>query len=78
MAPIRLIARPARRQAGLPFDVAMAGVLTALACAFAGFFGARLFDPQSDLQTMVLLLAMAAAYQVAAFAVVAQARKARA
>ena len=77
MAPIRLkqAIRPA--DPALPLDVMLAGVLMAMAWAFAGYLGVRLLDPRSDLATSVLILALIAAYQVCAFAVAARARRPR-
>ncbi len=77
MAPVRLIERPARVETGMPVDVMMAWMLTALAWGFALYLGVRLFDPESDFPTTMMLLAMIAGYQVAAFAIAAHARKAR-
>jgi hypothetical protein len=77
MAPVRLIERPARAEAGMPVDVMMAWMLTALAWGFAVYLGVRLLDPKSDFPTTMMLLAMISCYQVAAFAVAAHARKAR-
>jgi hypothetical protein len=75
MAPVRLIQAPPVREAGMPFDVAMGLLLTALAWGCAAYLGVRAFDPDNDLQTTVMLLAMISAYQTAAFAVAARARK---
>ncbi|HTI68154.1 MAG TPA: hypothetical protein VL460_11475 [Caulobacteraceae bacterium] len=78
MAPVRLIEKPVRRDAaGAPLDMRLAWLLMAMAWVFAGYFGVRLLDPRSDLQTTLLTLSMVTAYQVCAFAVAARARSPR-
>lgn len=77
MAPVRLIDNSRRDETGTPLDIVLAGLLMAMAWVFAGYLGVRILDPDSDLDTTLVVLVMVAFYQVCAFAVAARARAVR-